>query len=237
MRSASPHPKASGLRQNFGTDVKPLHAALAARAGLFSARLAQSGFTANPAIPRRPPWLPRRLSRGRPPRRWMRSSPCSHQAALFENPLKPASPSSRTPCCGCTHSALDALFDLMAEHRIQAAAGCKHIECKVNHRAPEVLIHHLASTARSRASSALSIVSLFPCSTGSPGCSSSTQRRVDDPAVQAMLRRVQMTVDPTLPVMEGAFPSEVAPCISTTAGVVARRVFEARGHRTRALSL
>lgn len=41
---------ASGLRANFGTMVKPLHAGQAARNGVFAALLAQAGFTANDDI-------------------------------------------------------------------------------------------------------------------------------------------------------------------------------------------
>ena len=41
---------ASGLRANFGTMTKPLHAGLAARSGVLSALLAQEGFTAAPDV-------------------------------------------------------------------------------------------------------------------------------------------------------------------------------------------
>jgi 2-methylcitrate dehydratase PrpD len=40
---------ASGIKANFGTPVKPMHAGLAARNGLFAALLAQQGFEAAPA--------------------------------------------------------------------------------------------------------------------------------------------------------------------------------------------
>lgn len=40
---------ASGVRVNFGTDVKPLHAGHAARNGILAAQLAQRGFTASPS--------------------------------------------------------------------------------------------------------------------------------------------------------------------------------------------
>jgi len=40
----------SGLRSNFGTMTKPLHAGTAARNGVFAALLAESNFTANPDI-------------------------------------------------------------------------------------------------------------------------------------------------------------------------------------------
>ncbi len=42
--------KAAGLRQNFGTMTKPLHAGEAARSGVEAAQLAQRGFTADPQI-------------------------------------------------------------------------------------------------------------------------------------------------------------------------------------------
>src|SRR6185295_18998113 len=40
---------ASGLKANFGTMTKPLHAGQAAERGVLAARLAAGGFTANPA--------------------------------------------------------------------------------------------------------------------------------------------------------------------------------------------
>ena len=41
--------QASGLKANFGTMTKPLHAGQAAERGVLAARLAERGFTANPA--------------------------------------------------------------------------------------------------------------------------------------------------------------------------------------------
>jgi len=41
---------ASGLKANFGTMTKPLHAGQAAERGLLAARLANAGYTANPAV-------------------------------------------------------------------------------------------------------------------------------------------------------------------------------------------
>src|SRR5204862_5739278 len=40
---------ASGLKENFGTMVKPLHAGLAARSGILAAQLARWGMTASAA--------------------------------------------------------------------------------------------------------------------------------------------------------------------------------------------
>ena len=41
---------ASGIVANFATMTKPLHAGLAARNGVLAARLAESGFNANPMV-------------------------------------------------------------------------------------------------------------------------------------------------------------------------------------------
>src|SRR5438270_326659 len=41
--------EASGLKENFGTMVKPLHAGLAARNAILAAQLAQAGMTASAA--------------------------------------------------------------------------------------------------------------------------------------------------------------------------------------------
>jgi 2-methylcitrate dehydratase PrpD len=53
MRTATGHAlaiaasEASGLKENFGTMVKPLHAGLAARNGVLAALLAQAGLSAS----------------------------------------------------------------------------------------------------------------------------------------------------------------------------------------------
>src|SRR5690606_16114505 len=41
---------ASGVRANFGTDTKPLHAGECCRQGVEAAKLAKAGFTADPNI-------------------------------------------------------------------------------------------------------------------------------------------------------------------------------------------
>lgn len=48
---------AAGLKASFGTMAKPLHAGQAAANGVLAARLAQAGFTANPAIVEAPQGL------------------------------------------------------------------------------------------------------------------------------------------------------------------------------------
>lgn len=87
--------QASGLKASFGTMAKPLHAGLAASAGVLAARLAAGGFTAEPAVLEAPQGLARaaggavlddaRLSRlDRLAGRWVvRDTLFKHHAACY----------------------------------------------------------------------------------------------------------------------------------------------------------
>lgn len=104
---------ASGLKANFGTMVKPLHVGHCTRNGLFAAVLARDGFSAG-------------------------DRPFEHKQGFFNvfngegnydagkilpawgKPLdivKPGIAVKQYPCCGSTHSALDAMLGLVREHK------------------------------------------------------------------------------------------------------------------------
>jgi 2-methylcitrate dehydratase PrpD len=108
---------ASGLKANFGTMVKPLHVGHCTRNGLFAALLARDGYTANAA------------------------SAFEHKQGFFNvfngegnydagkilppwgqpfDIVKPGIAVKQYPCCGSTHSALDAMLGLVREHRPSA---------------------------------------------------------------------------------------------------------------------
>jgi len=109
---------ASGLKANFGTMVKPLHVGHCTRNGLFAALLARDGYSANAA------------------------TAFEHKQGFFNvfngegnydagkilppwgQPLdivKPGIAVKQYPCCGSTHSALDAMLGLVREHKPSAA--------------------------------------------------------------------------------------------------------------------
>ncbi len=104
---------ASGIKANFGTMVKPLHVGHSTRNGLFAALLARDGFSANAGV-------------------------FEHKQGFFNvfngqgnydeakilpawgKPLdivKPGIAVKQYPCCGSTHSALDAMLGLVREHK------------------------------------------------------------------------------------------------------------------------
>jgi len=104
----------SGIKANFGTMTKPLHAGECTRNGLYAALLAREGFTACPEV-------------------------FEHKHGFFEvyngagnydaaktlagwaNPLEILSPGvglKQYPCCGSTHSAIDAMLILRERHQL-----------------------------------------------------------------------------------------------------------------------
>ena len=104
----------SGIKANFGTMTKPLHAGECTRNGLYAALLAREGFTACPEV-------------------------FEHKHGFFEvfngagnydaaktlagwaSPLEILSPGvglKQYPCCGSTHSAIDAMLILRERHKL-----------------------------------------------------------------------------------------------------------------------
>jgi len=105
---------ASGVKANFGTMTKPLHAGQCSRNGLYAALLAQEGFTAN-------------------------AEAFEHKQGFFElfngagnyhvenilrdwaSPLDILDPGvglKQHPCCASTHSAIDAAIVLRERHKL-----------------------------------------------------------------------------------------------------------------------
>lgn len=108
----------SGSRINFGTDTKPLHAGLAAQAGIVAASLAGRGVTAREGAIEGPMGLVDLYRGKRVPLR-------ARELALLEPgiELKPY------PCCRFTHRIVDATLAIRSRH---PDAQAESIECTVN---------------------------------------------------------------------------------------------------------
>jgi 2-methylcitrate dehydratase PrpD len=104
---------ASGIKANFGTMTKPLHVGHCARNGLYAARLAEQGFTANAAhvFEHKQGFLD------------VFNGPDTYDVRraldAWARPLdivRPGIAIKQYPCCGSTHPALDAMLDLVRRH-------------------------------------------------------------------------------------------------------------------------
>lgn len=102
---------ASGSKLQFGSMAKPLHAGLAARAGITAARLAAAGVAANEE-PFDGPWgfMALHHSAQTDP------MPLPDQLSILKDGLA----QKRWPCCASAHRSLDAIQALMQEHALKA---------------------------------------------------------------------------------------------------------------------
>jgi 2-methylcitrate dehydratase PrpD len=108
---------ASGIKANFGTMTKPLHIGHCSRNGLFAALLARDGFTANDgAFEHKQGFLNVFNGAG--------NYDAGRIVPAWGKPfdiVKPGIAIKQYPCCGSTHSALDAMLKLAREHKPDAA--------------------------------------------------------------------------------------------------------------------
>jgi 2-methylcitrate dehydratase PrpD len=105
---------ASGVKANFGTMTKPLHAGECTRNGLYAALLARDGFTACPeAFEHKQGYFEVFNGAG--------NYDASKALAGWADPLEILSPGvglKQYPCCGSVHSAIDAMLILRQRHNL-----------------------------------------------------------------------------------------------------------------------
>jgi len=133
--------QSGGLRANFGTMTKPLHAGLANRTGVEAALLAQAGFTASPEI------LEQRFG-------W-HDVICSGEgdlnvvlAGLGDSyAIDEGLIFKQYPCCGANHYAIDATIGLLRDSGLQEP-DVAHIDVWIEQRnLNEVLVYPWPRTA------------------------------------------------------------------------------------------
>lgn len=128
---------ASGLRENFGTMTKPLHAGNAARNGIVAAELADEDFTANESIIEADQGFSKVFAGGK---EFSFDEVAEHLNYDFEIVssgfnIKPY------PSCGATHPMIFATLSLRKEHNI-VPAEVSEIICRTTLNIPNILIHH-----------------------------------------------------------------------------------------------
>jgi len=129
-----------GLRQNFGTMTKPLHAGVAAQNGVMSALLASKGFTSDKNILEAPMGYAKIYSPKGDPTRM--SKALGNPFDIITNGLsfKPY------PSCRFTHHLIDAVLHLVNQHDIDAG-DVMAADCRISPVVTQVLIHHQPQTA------------------------------------------------------------------------------------------
>ena len=183
--------EASGLKENFGTMVKPLHAGLAARNGVHAALLAKGGMTgSSDAIDGPQGFLHAFDSAG--------DSLARALADLGERweILDTGITVKLYPSCAGTHPTIDTILDLRREHGF-AGADVERIEIDVDTITPNVLIYGRPDTtleAKFSMPFCASAAAVF----GAVGLDTFDARSFTNLEFDRLMSAVTMRVDPAL---------------------------------------
>ena len=183
--------EASGLKENFGTMVKPLHAGLAARSAVLAALLAREGFTASDrALDGDQGMLTamdgseRTLDRA--------AEPLGQRWEILETGITV----KLYPSCAATHPPLDALLDLRRRYGFRPEEVAR-VEVAVDEMTPTVLIYDRPTTGLEGKFS-LQLCAAAAVVDGRVGIDTFEDAHLADPRIQEVRSRVTMRVDPTL---------------------------------------
>jgi len=183
--------EASGVKENFGTDAKPLHAGLAARNGVVAALLARSGLTASPRALDGPQGYLVAMASERADlgdalealgRRW--------------EVLETGVTVKLHPSCAGTHPALDAILDLRRQHGF-TSADVETATIGVDAVTPTILIYDRPTTGLEGKFS-MQYCAAAALVTGQVGLDTFEPALVSDARISALLPHITMTVDATL---------------------------------------
>ena len=180
--------RAGGIRSNFGSMAKPLHAGLAAKAGMECTDMAEAGITASPQAFEGADGFVACFS----------GLERAHDAR-FGDPWDLAANGlafKLYPCCSGAHPTLDILADFIRQERLHAE-DIESIHAGVSLLGPRELVNHAPKTpleARFSLEYAISAMLLR----GQLTLDEFTPGAVGAPDVQAFMQRVSMAVDEDL---------------------------------------
>ena len=181
---------ASGLKENFGTMVKPLHAGLAARDGVMAALLARGGLTASAnAIDGAQGFLHAFDSERRPAEFGAAIGDLGARWEILDTGITV----KLYPSCAGTHPSIDALLDLRARHGF-TAVDVEGIDIDVDPIVPTILIYDRPATALEGKFS-MAFCAAAAIAFGHVGLETFDDDKIRDPGVADLMSRVTMHVD------------------------------------------
>ena len=182
---------ASGLKDNFGSMVKPLHAGLAARDGVLASLLAGGGMTASASALDGPQGFLHAMDSER--------QDLARELEDLGNRweiLDTGITMKLYPSCAATHPPLDALLELRAEEHLTPDT-IESIDVDVDRITPTVLLY-AAPANPLEAKFSLHFCVAAAIADGRVGVDTFTADRLRDPALRALMGRVNMGVDEAL---------------------------------------
>ncbi len=215
---------ASGLRQNFGTMTKPLHAGRAAQNGVMAAQLARRGYTADPEVVEAKLGYANAFSGAG-------KYDLNKIVANLGDPFDIVSPGvglKRYPSCARSHPAIDAMLDLAVQNDIQPG-DVEAIACAGTYTTPTMLIHSRPRTALEGKFS-LEFCMALALMERKVALPDFKDQKVQDPKIQELIRKVTFSVRPDLNSLEqSGNPSTTVKVTLKDGREYTKTVDEARG--------
>lgn len=180
--------QSSGLRENFGTMMKPFHAGRASESGVVAAELAGLGFTATPTI--------LEADRG-----FFRAAGGGYDADMIEGKLgdpwtftSPGVSIKPHPSGSLTHPGMGLMQDLIHKHDIRPEQ-VEHVRVGTNQNMPNALIHHRPKNEL-EAKFSMEFCMAILLLERKAGLAQFTDETVNRPDVQALIEKVDFGVHP-----------------------------------------
>ena len=180
--------EASGLKENFGSMVKPLHAGLAARNGVLAALLAKAGMTASAKAIDGPQGFLHAFD-GAGGDFAAASADLGSRWEILETGITV----KLYPSCAGTHPAIDTILGLRREHDVQAGE-IERIDVDVDSVTPTILIYPRPRSGL-EAKFSMPFCAAAAALHGRVGIDTFEDATLADPALSALVSRVMMRVD------------------------------------------
>ena len=180
--------QAAGLRENFGTMMKPFHAGRAAENGVVALELAPMGFTAAPCILEAP-------------RGFFRAAGGGYDEAAIRAKLghpwtfaDPGVSIKPHPSGSLTHPGMTLMLSLIRQHDIRPEQ-VERVKVGTNQNMPNALIHHQPTTELQAKFSMEFCIAILLLRRRA-GLPEFTDEIVNEPKVRAMMHKVEFGVHP-----------------------------------------
>lgn len=178
----------AGLRENFGTMMKPFHAGRAAESGVLAAEFAGLGFTATPHILEAP-------------RGFFRAAGGGYDEGAIRGKLgtpwtfaDPGVSIKPHPSGSLTHPGMTLMLSLIKQHDIRPSQ-IERVKVGTNQNMPNALIHHRPTTEL-QAKFSMEFCMAILLLERKAGLPEFTDEVVNRPDVQAMVQKVDFGVHP-----------------------------------------
>lgn len=178
----------AGLRENFGTMMKPFHAGRAAESGVIAAEFAALGFTATPHILEAP-------------RGFFRAAGGGYDEGVIRGKLgkpwtfmEPGVSIKPHPSGSLTHPGMTLMLSLIKQHDIRPNQ-IERVKVGTNQNMPNALIHHRPRTEL-QAKFSMEFCMAILLLERKAGLPEFTDEVVNRPDVQAMIQKVDFGVHP-----------------------------------------